>query len=132
MAYSASAVSCFVKDATVRDLVMAHRFIKLLKSNKVVFSFPWINGLQSASLVCFSTASFAKLELAPATFYQTFIFSPNDSTSKTIKKSFSFHQKSSFCSQDIPIFIFFPFFSTLFRFKRTHGSGITYDAMRLA
>ena len=34
-------------------------------------------------------------------FYQIFIFSPNDSPSKTKKNVFSFHSKSSFCFQDI-------------------------------
>ena len=39
-------------------------------------------------------------------------------------KCFLFHLKSSFCFQDIQIFVFFLFFSTLSRFKRTNGSGI--------
>ena len=39
-------------------------------------------------------------------FYQIFTFSPNDSPSKT-EKYLSFHQKSSFRSQDNQIFLFF-------------------------
>ena len=45
-----------------------------------------------------------------AVFYQTFIFSPNDSPSKTMKSVFLFHQKRSFRSPDIKIFVFFPSF----------------------
>ena len=42
----------------------------------------------------------------PAIFYQIFIFSPNDSPSKTMKNVFLFHLKSSFRSRDIQIFYF--------------------------
>ena len=44
-------------------------------------------------------------------FYQIFIFSPNDSPSKTMKKCL-FHLESSFCSGDIQVFVFlfFPLF----------------------
>ena len=48
------------------------------------------------------------LKLVSVIFYQIFIFSQNDSPLKTI---FLFQLKSSFCSQDIQIFVifFFPF-----------------------
>ena len=62
MTYAASVVSSSIKDATVRDLVKANRFIKLLKCNELVLSFPHISDLQNASLVCFSDASFANLK----------------------------------------------------------------------
>ena len=62
MAYTASVVSCSIKDATVKDLVLANKFIKLLKCNAFIFSFPQINDLQNESLVCFSNASFANLK----------------------------------------------------------------------
>ena len=44
-------------------------------------------------------------------FHQIFIFSPNDSPSKTMKNAFLFHLKSSFRSRDVHFFIFlsFPF-----------------------
>ena len=42
-------------------------------------------------------------------FIYLLIFSPNDSPSKTIKKCFLFHLKSSFCSQDIQFFVFLSF-----------------------
>ena len=45
---------------------------------------------------------------------------------KNYEKCFLFHQKSSFRSWDIKIFVFFPFLSTIFRLKRTNGSGIIY------
>ena len=49
------------------------------------------------------------LKLVSAIFYQIFIFSLNDSTSKTVKTVLLFHRKSSFSSQDIQIFCnFFP------------------------
>ena len=47
------------------------------------------------------------LKLASAIFYKIFNFSPSDSPSKT-EKCFLFHLKSSFHSQDIQIFVFFP------------------------
>ena len=46
MAYATSVVSSSIKDAIVRDLVMANKFIKLVKSNEVVLSFQQINDLQ--------------------------------------------------------------------------------------
>ena len=48
------------------------------------------------------------LKLASAIFYQFFIFSPNDNSSKTVKNVFLFHLKGSFRSRDIQIFVFFP------------------------
>ena len=45
MAYAASFVNSSIKDATVRDLVTANKFIKLLKCNELVLSFPQINDL---------------------------------------------------------------------------------------
>ena len=49
MAYAASVVSSSIKDAIVRDLVTANKFIKLLKCNELVLSFPRISDLQNAS-----------------------------------------------------------------------------------
>ena len=43
---------------------------------------------------------------------------------KNYEKCFLFHLKSSF-----QIFVFFPFLSTLSRFKRINGSGIIYDVI---
>ena len=40
MAYAASVVSSSIKDATVRDIITANKFIKILKSKDVVLSFP--------------------------------------------------------------------------------------------
>ena len=39
-------------------------------------------------------------------FLSIFYFSSNNSLSKTMKNVFLFHLKSSFCSRDIPIFVF--------------------------
>ena len=47
------------------------------------------------------------LKLVSAIFYQIFIFSSNDSSSKNYEKCFLFHLKSSFRSRDIQIFVFF-------------------------
>ena len=44
------------------DLVTPNKFIKLLKCNELVLSFPQIGDLQNVSLVCFSDASFANLK----------------------------------------------------------------------
>ena len=49
MTYAASVVSSSIKDATVRDLFTANKFIKLLKCNELVLSFPQISDLQNAS-----------------------------------------------------------------------------------
>ena len=48
------------------------------------------------------------LKLVSAIFSGIFIFSRNDSPSKTVKKCFLFHLKSSFHSRDIQIFVIFP------------------------
>ena len=67
-----------------------------------------------------------------------FVFSPNDSPSKTmkkilkekaIKKVFLFHLKSSFRSQDIEIFVVLPFLSIVPRLKTTNENEIIYDVM---
>ena len=60
------------------------------------------------------------LKLVPAIFY----FSTKWQSFKNYEKYFLFHLKSSFHSGDIQIFVFFPFFSTLSRFKRTSEYGI--------
>ena len=39
-----------------------NKFIKVLKCNELVLSFPQIKDLKNASLVCFSDASFANLK----------------------------------------------------------------------
>ena len=64
-----------------------------------------------------------------ATFYQIFIFSPNNNSSEIMKKLFLSHLKSSFRCRDIKFFVIFPFLSKLSRFKRPNGSGIIYDVM---
>ena len=67
--------------------------------------------------------------MCPLFFIKFLIFPPNDSPLKTMKNVFLFHLKSSFCSQDILIVVFFPFLPTFSRFKRTNESGIIYDIM---
>ena len=49
----------------------------------------------------------AKVKACVCYFHQIFIFSQNDSPSKTVKKCFLFHLKSSFRSRDIQIFVIF-------------------------
>ena len=70
------------------------------------------------------------LKLVSAIFYQIFIFSPNDNSleTETMKNVFLFHLKSSFCTQDIQIFVIFSL-STISGFKRINGSGIIFDVM---
>ena len=51
------------------------------------------------------------LKLVSAIFYQIFI-SSNDRPSKTMKKCFLFHLKSSFCSRGIQIFVIFSLFQS--------------------
>ena len=62
MAYAASAVSSSIKDATVRDLIRANKFIKMLKSKDAVLLFPNIDGISKAILISFHDESFAKLK----------------------------------------------------------------------
>ena len=52
----------------------------------------------------------AKVKACVCYFHQIFIFSQNDSPSKTVKKCFLFHLKSSFLSCDIHFFVIFPHF----------------------
>ena len=66
------------------------------------------------------------LNLVSANFYEIFIFSPNDSFSKNCDL---FDLKSSFCSQDIQIFVIFALSSALSTFKRRNRGGIIYDVM---
>ena len=40
MVYAASAVSSSIKDASVRDIITANKFIKILKPKDAVLSFP--------------------------------------------------------------------------------------------
>ena len=61
--------------------------------------------------------SFKCLKLASAIFYQIFIFSPNDSPSKTMKSVFISSEKL-FSSHDIQIFVFYP---SLAHFADTKG-----------
>ena len=69
------------------------------------------------------------LKLVSAIFYEIFIFSPNDSPSKTIKNVFYFIVKALFVLEIFNFLSFFPFLSTRSRFKMTNGSGIIYDVM---
>ena len=65
-------------------------------------------------------------ESMSVTFFQIFIFSPNDSPSKIMKSVFYFIEKDLFVSQDIQTFVIFPFLFKTSRLKRTNGSGIIY------
>lgn len=62
MAYAASIVSGSIKDATVRDIITANKFVKMLQSKDVVLSFPKIEDIENSELICFSEASFANLK----------------------------------------------------------------------
>ena len=59
MVYTASIVSGYIKDAKVRDLIVANKFIKFPLSRDMVLSFPKIGNFKSLSLISFSDASFA-------------------------------------------------------------------------
>ena len=61
MAYAASVVSSSIKGTTVRDIITANKFIKILKP-KDVLSFPKIDDTSKVTLICFSDASFANLK----------------------------------------------------------------------
>ena len=62
-------------------------------------------------------------------YFLSIFFSPNDSSSKTIRNIFYFIEKALFVLEISKFLYFLPFFSTLSRFKRTNGSGIIYDVM---
>ena len=62
MAYAASVVSSPIKDATVRDIITTNKFIKILKSKNVVLSFPKIDDISKAVLICSSDVSFVNLK----------------------------------------------------------------------
>ena len=61
-AYAASIVTGSIKDARVRDFIVANKFIKFLNSRGVVLPFPTIDDLRSSSLISFSDISFANLK----------------------------------------------------------------------
>ena len=69
------------------------------------------------------------LKLVSAIFYQIYIFSANDSPSKTVKNVFYFIEKALFVLEIFKFLWFFPFLSTLSILKRTNESGIIYDVM---
>ena len=69
------------------------------------------------------------LKLVSIIFYEIIIFSPNDSPSKTIKNVFYFIEKPLFVLEIFKFLKFFPFLSTVSRFKRTNGTGVIYDVM---
>ena len=77
--------------------------------------------------------SHPSLKLVSPIFYRIFIFSSNDKPSKTMKnflnESFLFHLKSFFVIEIFTFLQFFPFLSTLSRFKRANRSGIIYDVI---
>ena len=58
---------------------------------------------------------YSDLKFVSAIFYQIFIFLPNDSPLKTMKKCLLLHLKSSFCFPDIQIFIIFSLLSRTFQ-----------------
>ena len=64
--------------------------------------------------------------LCPLFFYQSFIFSPNDSPSKTIKNVFDFIEKGLFVLEIFKFLLYFLFLSTLSRCIGTNGSVIIY------
>ena len=90
------------------------------------------NSLDNVYL-CFTTIRlkcvFRKLKLVSAVFYQIFIFSPNDSLSKTIKNVFYLIWKAFFVLRTFKFLYFFLFLSTLSRLKRTNGTGIIYHEL---
>ena len=59
--------------------------------------------------VCIILLKMSLLKAFVRYFLTNLYFSPNDSPSKTMKAVFLFHLKSSFCSQDIQLFIFLSF-----------------------
>ena len=69
------------------------------------------------------------LKPVSAIFYQNSIFSPNGSSSKSMKNVFYFIWKALFVLKIFKFLSFFPLLSTLSRLQRTNKSGIVYDVM---
>ena len=95
----------------------------------------WLETLWKWQFVLISNASLKSdtpvnlLKLVSAIFYQFFVFSSNDSPSKTMKRIFYFISKARFVLKILRFLYFFPFLSILSRYKRTNGRGIIYDVM---
>ena len=84
----------------------------------------------SFCLLCkFIKGNFNFLKLMSAIFYQIFIFSSSDRSSKTMKNVFYFILKALFVLKIFKFLYFFPFLYTMSKFKRASGSGITYDVI---
>ena len=62
-------------------------------------------------------------------FFSNFYFFTKWQPFKYYEKCFLFHLKALFALEIIKFLWFFPFLSTLPRFKRTNWSGIIYDVM---
>ena len=66
------------------------------------------------------------LKIVSAIFYRIFIFSPNDSPSKTIKNVSFLIEKALFALEIFKFLCSFLLFSARSRLKRSNGSGIIY------
>ena len=73
--------------------------------------------------------TYVNLKFVSTSFYHFFMFSPNDSSSKTTKNVFYFIWKALFVFKIFNFFWFFSFLSTPSRFKRINGGGMTYHVM---
>ena len=67
--------------------------------------------ISSAVFLCLKAE--VTLKLVSAFFYQIFIFSPNDSSSKTVKNVFYFIEKALFVLEIFKFLYFFPSFPHL-------------------
>ena len=74
--------------------------------------------------------TYVNLKFLSTICYHFLIFSPSDSPLKTTKQIFISSEKLFLFSRYSVFCDFFPsFLFTLFKFKRTNGSGIIYDVM---
>ena len=81
----------------------------LLDDNEIKlkpFNYICVSNLSFLKIVIFTNNDQGYLKLVSTIFYQFFIFSPDDSPSKT-EKCFLFHLKNSFLSRDIQFFVIF-------------------------
>ena len=64
ISYAACEVSVSIKDAQIKDLILANKHIRKLKSQKVSVQFPNLGNIEKCSILCFSDAAFANLKNA--------------------------------------------------------------------
>ena len=92
----------------MKKLLLSISYLQILQSSGFFYFSLITQTLKSENLKSFEDYD-VYLKLVSTIFYQIFIFSPNDSPSKTIKNVFYFIKKAPFVLEIFKFLYFFPF-----------------------